>query len=112
MIRIEIAAACLILLAACATGPLVDQGTSVVTNTVAVPYAVPCVLAKDVPVLPKRTPIDVERATTDQLAAAYAADVEQFEEYAKAVSKILAACVKSNQKPGDPNVSTRPLIPH
>lgn len=108
MIRIEIAAVC-VLLAACAAVQKVDQGTSVVTNTVSIPYPVPCLVKKKLPDLPARTPIDPGPATsTEQLAAAYAADVEAFEAYAKAADELLRECVRSIAK-GDKDVTTRPL---
>lgn len=64
----------------------------VTTNTVAIPKVVACVKRAELLPVPVRTPVDAEGATTDQLAAAAAADREAFMRYADAVASILAQC--------------------
>ncbi len=65
------------------------------TTTVPVPTPVPCFEADVIPVLPEPTKVDTAHATTDQLAAAAAADAEAYQKYAKAVDKMWAKCLKS-----------------
>ena len=90
------ALAVLVLLAGCASlAPEVQVETHTVTNVVRVPVPVLCFNPEDLPALPARTPVDVEHATTDQLAAAAAADAEAFEMYARQVARLWAQCLKS-----------------
>ena len=97
-------------LVACGGVQVVDGGVHTETNTVSVPIGRPCFVRETLPQLPTRTPVDQVKATTDQLAAAYAADVEQLEEYAKAADKLLRTCVRSTA-PGGANVVTQPVKP-
>lgn len=88
----------LLLLAACA--PLEQRPPEVrtVTNTVLVPQPVPCFKEEDRPARPKPTPIDIDNATLDQLAAALAADEEANELYGRAVDALFLACSKGGTK--------------
>lgn len=90
--RLLIAACALSLLAGCAGNPErpPEERTKVVE--VQVPVAVPCFDEKDRPVPPQPTPIDLEHATTDQLAAALAADLEADELYLRAVEALFIQC--------------------
>jgi hypothetical protein len=99
-------------LSGCGGMQVVDGGTHTETNTVSIPIGRPCYVRESLPVLPTRSAVDMERATTDQLAAAYAADVEMYEEYAKAADKLLQTCVRSTSKPGESRVVTKPLSPN
>ena len=86
-----------LLVVGCVSDPVKPE-TRIQTNTVLVPTPVPCINAADVPALPAPTPVDVEHATTDQLAAAVAADAERFQAYAVAVSAMLAQCSRPTSK--------------
>ena len=68
------------------------------TNTVVVPKSVPCIKQVDLLPVPVRIAVDAEGATTDQLAAAAAADREAFSLYATAVASILAQCSEGAPK--------------
>ncbi len=83
------------LLAGCAT---VDQPPEQRTQTVTVrvPVPVPCFTEADRPVLAAPTPIDLATATTDQMAAALAADQANEALYARAVDALFAHCLKGN----------------
>ena len=85
----------LALLAGCAT---VDQPPEMRTQTVTVkvPVPVPCFTEADRPVLPPPTPIDLEHATTDQMAAALAADQAAQALYSRAVDALFVQCLKGN----------------
>ena len=75
------------------------------TNKVMVPVPAPCLTA-EIPQPPTATRVNIDKASTDQLAAATAADAEAFEAYAEAAAKLLALCVQS-ARPAQ--VSTQPL---
>jgi hypothetical protein len=72
--------------------------TRTTTNTVSVPSPVACFNAADLPALPPKTVVNADRATTDQLAAAAAADAEAYELYARAVDRLWAQCAKGLTK--------------
>lgn len=73
----------------CAT---VEPRTSTITNTISVPVPVPCIKAADIPARPKPTPIDLDRATHDQVDAANAADLASLDGYADIVEPLLKQC--------------------
>lgn len=82
-------------LAGCATtGPAPIQ-TSTRTVEIRVPVPVPCFKEEDRPVMPPPTPIDIDNATVDQLAAAIAADKLADEIYAAKVDAIFLLCQKA-----------------
>jgi hypothetical protein len=90
--RLAIACAS-ILLVGCATDlPAPEPRTTVVT--VKVPTPVPCLKPEDIPKVPTPTPVDAANATTDQLAAAAAADLMALDLYAKTADPLLQACSK------------------
>lgn len=72
-----------------------ETQTRTVTNKVDVPVPVACVSRADVPKLPVPTTIDIAKARTDQKAAATAADVEQFERYARAAAALIEHCIQT-----------------
>lgn len=97
-----------VLLAGCAGFPQVDGGVTTVTNTVALPVGVACLTPEAIPALPRRARVDPVRATTDQLAAAAAADLEAYEAYAVTADRLLQQCYRSTVT-GEPHVQIRPL---
>lgn len=72
-----------------------EQRTQVVE--VKVPVPVPCFTEADRPVLAPLTLIDIDHATTDQLAAALAADDANEALYVKAVDSLFLLCMKKTQ---------------
>lgn len=70
----------------------------ITTNTVAVPKAVACFKKAELIQLPTKVVVDAETATEDQLAAAAAADRENFIRYAEAVSAAMAQCAEGSPK--------------
>lgn len=84
----------LFLLSACAT---VEPRVSTVTNTVSIPIPVPCIKAADIPARPKPTPIDLDRATHDQVDAANAADLASLDGFADIVEPLLRQCAGAAQ---------------
>jgi ABC-type Fe3+-hydroxamate transport system substrate-binding protein len=76
------------MIVSCATTAPIERSP---TMTASVPVSVACVKPEDIPPLPPRTVV-VEPASTDQLAAAAAADRENYIRYADAVAKLLAQC--------------------
>lgn len=70
-----------------------EQRTQVVE--VKVPVPVPCFTEAERPILPPPTPIDIDHATTDQLAAALAADDANEALFAKLVDALFVQCLKS-----------------
>lgn len=83
-----------LLISACAA-PETRVETRTSTNTVSVPAPVACFDPADLPRLPSKTVVDPAKATTDQLAAAAAADRENFMLYAQTVSELWAQCAKA-----------------
>lgn len=59
-----------------------------------VPTPIPCFTEDERPRLPVPTPVDIERATVDQLAAALAADMENERLFAERVDKLFELCSK------------------
>lgn len=84
-----------VLLTGCAT-PAPERPPEVRTQTVtvAVPVPVPCFTEAERPHLPPPTPIDIENATVDQLAAALAADKLAEEIYTAQVDALFIKCLK------------------
>jgi hypothetical protein len=81
----------------CATQPeqpklVVQQAPK--TVRVEVPVMRPCVAAKDVPVPPVPTKVDVTKADQRQLAAAAAVDLKQQDLYIEKAKAIIAACAQ------------------
>jgi hypothetical protein len=60
---------------------------------VKVPVVQPCLKKEDVPVDPTPTKVDPAKASTNQLAAAAAADVMALEQYARKMDALLQACL-------------------
>jgi hypothetical protein len=81
-----------LLLAACASDPERPAETPVTYRTVYVDKPVPCFTEAERPILPPLTPIDVDNATTDQMAAAVAADLENERLYTAAVDALFLKC--------------------
>jgi hypothetical protein len=88
----------LVVLPGCVATDPVRPEVRTVTNTVLVPTPVPCFDPADIPLLPTPTPVDPVNATTDQLAAAAAADAEAYQTYARAVDKMWAQCLLRSKK--------------
>lgn len=87
------------LLAACA--PIEPQRPPEVrmqTVEVKVPVPVPCFTEAERPVLAPPTPIDIEHATVDQMAAAMAADDLNQQIFTRAVDAIFLQCLKRGTK--------------
>lgn len=80
---------CVVLFVGCAT---VEPRVSTVTNTVLQPVPVPCITVADIPVLPKPTPIDLDKSTHDQVVAANAADLANMDAYAALADPLLRQC--------------------
>lgn len=83
----------LLLLAACA--PLEPQRPPepvVRTVEIKVPVPVPCFTEAERPIAPLPTPIDLDHATVDQMAAAVAADNAADELYMRAVEALFIRC--------------------
>ena len=90
-----IAALAAMALGGCGGGSVIKPDiieTRTVTNTVTIPVPVACIKEEDVPALPELARVDTKNATTDQLAAAIAANSEAFKRYSDAVSKLLDQC--------------------
>jgi hypothetical protein len=69
------------------------------TSVVSVPMAVACFKKVDLIPVPKRTTVaNIDTATTDQLAAAAAADRENFVRYGEAVAAAMAQCAEGSPK--------------
>lgn len=68
------------------------------TNTVSIPKAVACFKKVDLIPIPTKTVVDSEKATTDQLAAAAAADRESFMRYGQAVAVAMEQCSEGSPK--------------
>lgn len=71
------------------------------TVEVKVPVIVPCFTAAERPLPPTPTPIDIDNATTDQLAAAVAADSIADELYRRAIEALIIRCQAAAEK-GNP----------
>ncbi len=71
-----------------------DEPSRLSTTTITVPKTTKCLKRADVPVLPTPTTVDVVNATPDQLAAAAAADAENYKMYAESVAAQLEQCVE------------------
>ncbi|MEO8754846.1 MAG: hypothetical protein ABI624_19445 [Casimicrobiaceae bacterium] len=84
------------LLAACA--PLEMRPPEIRTQTVEVkvPVPVPCFTEAERPVLPTPTPINLDTATVDQMAAAMAADDLADANFARAVDALFLKCQKGS----------------
>jgi hypothetical protein len=79
-------------LGACAADQARPDEPRTQTVEIKVPVAVPCFDEKDRPIPPQPTPIDLEHATTDQLAAALAADHEADELYMRQIEALFIQC--------------------
>lgn len=82
-------------LAACA--PLEPQRPPEIRTTIVevrVPVPVPCFTEAERPVLPPFTPINLDTATVDQMAAAMAADDAADQLFAKAIDSLFLLCMK------------------
>jgi hypothetical protein len=83
------------LIAGCA--PLEPQRPPEVRTTVVevrVPVPVPCFTEAERPVLPPPTPINLDTATVDQMAAAVAADEINTQLYTAAVDALFLLCMR------------------
>lgn len=69
-----------------------------ITVRVNVPIPVPCFLESDRPKMPDATPVNVDTATTEQLAAAELADALAMDVYTAAVDRLFVACTKIELK--------------
>lgn len=85
-----------VLLASCAVPQVEQRPTEVRTQTVElrVPVPVPCFTEAERPVRAKPTPIDLNTATVDQLAAAIAADDLADDLYVRAVDSLFLLCMR------------------
>lgn len=83
-----------VLLAACAPVEVRPPEVRTQTVEVKVPVPVPCFTEAERPVLPKPTPINLDTATVDQMAAALAADNLADELFARAVDALFLKCSK------------------
>ena len=81
-------------LAACGTVEQRPPEVRTQTVEVKIPVIVPCFTEAERPVLPTPTPINLDTATVDQMAAALAADNLADELYAKAVDALFIRCTK------------------
>lgn len=88
-----------IALAACAGDPVRPPEDRTRVVEVPVPIAVPCFDEKDRPQIPEPTPIDLDNATTDQLAAALARDEELGRQYMREVEALFIQCMAKAGKP-------------
>ena len=79
-------------LTGCGGGQTVRTEERVQTATVSIPKAVRCPAFDEMPTRPVPTTVDVTKATTDQLAAAMAADAEAFKLYSETIEAIIAKC--------------------
>jgi hypothetical protein len=88
----------LVLIVGCATDGPAARGPEhrVGTNEVSIPKATKCFEPESVPALPGVTRVP-EGATTDQLAAAAAADREALRRYAVQADKLWSQCTKGTQ---------------
>ncbi len=59
------------------------------------PTPVPCFDEKDRPVVPEPAPIDLENATTDQMAAAVEADRIADDRYMRQLESLFLGCMKA-----------------
>ncbi len=62
------------------------------------PTPVPCFDEKDRPVQPEPAPIDLENATTDQMAAAVEADRIADDRYMRQLEALFIQCMKTQGK--------------
>lgn len=88
----------ILLLGACAPVETRPPETRTQTVEVRVPVPVPCFTEAERPVLPPPTPIDIDRATVDQMAAAMAADDLAEQTYTKLVDALFLQCLKGERK--------------
>lgn len=86
--------ACVLLLLLAGCAPLEQKPPEQRTTTVEirVPVIVPCFTEAERPIAPKPTPINLDTATTDQMAAALAADSIADELFMRAVEAIFLKC--------------------
>lgn len=90
-----ITAIVILALAACATvDPPRPPEIRTTTVEVRVPIAIPCFSEAERPVLAPPTPIDIDHATVDQMAAAIAADDLADQLFARAVDALFATCMR------------------
>ena len=89
----------LALLTACAQIPDKLPETKVEYRTVNIPTPVPCFTEAERPKPPEPTPIDLEHATVDQMAAAMAADDENQRLYLAALEALIIRCQKLQKEP-------------
>ncbi len=64
------------------------------TTTVGVPKTTKCLKRADLPILPAPTKVDVVGGTPEQLAAATAADSENYKAYSETMAALAAQCVE------------------
>jgi hypothetical protein len=81
-----------LLLVGCITDPVLPPETRTTTVEVKVPVPVPCFEESDRPVAPVPTPIDIDNATTDQMADAIAADNAADELYMRQLEALFIQC--------------------
>jgi len=79
-------------LVGCASDPTLPPETRTTTVEVKVPVPVPCFSEADRPVAPVPTPIDIDHATTDQMADAIAADNAADELYMRQLEALFVQC--------------------
>jgi hypothetical protein len=88
---------CIIALALAACAPIEQRPPPeprIEYRTVEVDRPVPCFTEAERPVLPPPTVVDIDNATTDQLAAALAADLENERLFSAAVDALFIRCTK------------------
>ena len=81
-----------LLLAACASTPVAPPIPEVKTETVKVPLPTPCVLASDIPPVPRTS--FKPGGDMKQNAAAASIDLTAFEDYAVTADALLRQCAK------------------
>jgi len=81
-----------LLLAACASDPTLPPETRTTTVIQKVPVPVPCFNEADRPAAPVPTPIDIDNATTDQMADAVAADNAADRLYEQQLEALFIQC--------------------
>ena len=70
-----------------------------VTVQVPTPIAVPCFSDADRPVMPKPITVNVDTATTEQLAAAELADALAMDDYVRQVDALFVICSSKGTNP-------------
>ncbi len=87
-----------IAISGCGAMSTLPPETRTITNIEKVPVAVPCFEEKDRPPAPVPTPVDLDNATTDQMAAAVAADNAADDLYMRQLEALFVQCQTSQGK--------------